>query len=120
MTKQGDLFRSMCATVRTAQPELFEVGGRSSALRCEQCGEHLEHTASGFIACPRGHGKLMDPHTVAWRAQARQDDDQGEPVDTWPDDARRIAARHRDSARYLAEPWTCECAACRQDRTADR
>jgi hypothetical protein len=75
MTRQRDLFRPMCATVRTAQRELFDTGGRSSPLRCEQCGEHLEHTASGFVACPRGCGKLTDPAYAAWRAAGMQGED---------------------------------------------
>ena len=28
------------------------------ALRCEECQRQLVKTASGFLACPLGHGKL--------------------------------------------------------------
>jgi len=34
------------------EPNLF-------ALRCEECGEQLVGTESGFLACPRWHGKLV-------------------------------------------------------------
>jgi hypothetical protein len=40
------------------QPELFDTGGRVSALTCQECGDPMEHTPSGFLCCPHGHGRL--------------------------------------------------------------
>jgi uncharacterized Zn finger protein (UPF0148 family) len=48
------------ADTRTRQAELFQRGGRVSSLTCESCGEPLERTPGGFLACPRGHGKLYE------------------------------------------------------------
>jgi hypothetical protein len=36
-----------------ALPNLF-------ALRCEECGKQLARTASGYLACPNGHGALRE------------------------------------------------------------
>ncbi len=36
---------------QTEEPNLF-------ALRCEECGRVLVQTTSGYLCCPRGHGKL--------------------------------------------------------------
>ena len=36
---------------KSSEPSLF-------ALRCEECGEYMVSTESGYLACPRGHGKL--------------------------------------------------------------
>ena len=37
---------------RRAAPDLFSP-------RCSECGEYLITTESGYLACPRGHGKLF-------------------------------------------------------------
>jgi hypothetical protein len=29
-------------------------------LRCEECGEYLIRTESGYLSCPMGHGKLVE------------------------------------------------------------
>lgn len=60
MTRQPDMFLPMLAEVRARQPELFQSGGRVSSLSCQQCGEPMERTPGGFLACPRGHGKLFE------------------------------------------------------------
>lgn len=60
MTKQPDLFRPMCATVRTKQPTLFADGPRESALSCGQCGRPLIRTPTGFLCCPAGCGRLIE------------------------------------------------------------
>ncbi len=38
--------------VRDEEPGLF-------SLRCEQCGEYLISTTSGYLCCPMGHGRLQ-------------------------------------------------------------
>jgi hypothetical protein len=56
---QRDLFRPMCGRVSARQGELFPAGqGEQSDLACGECGEFLVRTPSGWLACPRGHGKL--------------------------------------------------------------
>ena len=42
----------MTRRIRAEEPNLF-------ALRCQECGKQLVKTASGFLACPNGHGKLI-------------------------------------------------------------
>lgn len=37
---------------REASPDLF-------SLRCETCNRYLVRTESGYMACDRGHGKLL-------------------------------------------------------------
>jgi hypothetical protein len=60
MHRQPDLFRPMCAEVSAHQRDLFDNDGPAdSALHCEECGEYLTHTPSGYVACPNGHGKLL-------------------------------------------------------------
>jgi hypothetical protein len=60
MHKQPDLFRPMCAEVHGHQRSLFDNSGPAdSNLHCEVCGSELAHTSSGYLACPRGHGKLV-------------------------------------------------------------
>ena len=55
---QSNLFTPWGETI-AAQRELFPREDRSSSLRCCECQEHLVRTASGFLACPRGHGRLL-------------------------------------------------------------
>jgi hypothetical protein len=57
---------------RADEPNLF-------ALRCSACGQQLVRTASGYLSCPEGHGKL------------RLDEDRPEEPEPWglwfgPDD----------------------------------
>jgi hypothetical protein len=59
MSRQGDLFRPMCAAHHGHQGDLFpDQTDAETALHCEQCGCYLVHTPSGYLACPGGHGKL--------------------------------------------------------------
>jgi hypothetical protein len=59
MNVQRDLFRPMCALWHSTQPELFPPSLEEvSVLACGECGEFLVRTPSGWLACPRGHGKL--------------------------------------------------------------
>jgi hypothetical protein len=30
------------------------------AIRCDTCGQQLARTASGYLACPNGHGGLRE------------------------------------------------------------
>jgi hypothetical protein len=59
MTHQRGLFGLKLAATRARQGELFDRGGKVSALSCEVCGEALEHTPGGYLACPNGHGRLQ-------------------------------------------------------------
>jgi hypothetical protein len=74
MTTQPTFFGHANTSAR--QPELFDQGGRASSLTC-QCGHYLERTPSGFLTCPRGHGKLKaDSYWQEWD-QAQPEDDGG-------------------------------------------
>jgi hypothetical protein len=44
-------------------------------LRCEHCGHYLARTPSGFLACPLGHGKLIDDSDDPKDCQQPGDDD---------------------------------------------
>jgi hypothetical protein len=59
-TRQSGLFGGPCAEVRSRQLELIELDGhgRESDLSCDQCGAAMVETASGYLCCPNGHGKL--------------------------------------------------------------
>jgi hypothetical protein len=60
MHLQRDLFNPMCGDLHAHQADLFDNDGPAdSALRCTVCGEHLTRTPSGWLACQRGHGKLL-------------------------------------------------------------
>jgi hypothetical protein len=60
MSTQRDLFWTMCGRQRSRQGELFAAGWDEVLdLTCGECWEHLVHTPSGWLACSRGHGKLM-------------------------------------------------------------
>jgi hypothetical protein len=59
MTHQPDLFHRCLCRTEARQGELFALdGARESNRRCAECGAALIYTPSGFLACPRGHGKL--------------------------------------------------------------
>lgn len=58
MTRQPDLFQPW-HDEQGAQLDLFELDGPAeTGLSC-QCGEPLVRTPSGYLACPRGHGRLI-------------------------------------------------------------
>jgi hypothetical protein len=60
MHMQPDLFSPQLAEVRAHQGALFDnTGPVDSNLHCAVCGEHLTPTPSGYLSCPRGHGKLV-------------------------------------------------------------
>ena len=49
----------MCAQEQSHQRELFPIGQVDrSDLACCECGEYLVRTPSGWLTCPRGHGRL--------------------------------------------------------------
>ncbi len=59
MQTQGNLFSKHKDTT-TRQPGLFDQDGPEvSDLACASCGELLVRTQSGYLACPRGHGRLI-------------------------------------------------------------
>lgn len=48
------------ATSTGRQAELWDTDGPElSTLSCGECGEPLERTPSGYLCCPRGHGRLI-------------------------------------------------------------
>jgi hypothetical protein len=50
----------MCAQEQARQEELFPAGpGEHSEIACGACGDCLVRTPSGWLACPRGHGRLI-------------------------------------------------------------
>ncbi len=59
MTRQPDLFGGF-AKHSAKQNSLFDTGGKVSSLSCAECGEPMEHTPSGYLCCPNGHGKLRE------------------------------------------------------------
>ncbi|MFL5329161.1 MAG: hypothetical protein ACJ8C4_09600 [Gemmataceae bacterium] len=63
MFTQPDLYSPMFARTSTVQPELFdERECPDSDQRCPECGDYLAITPSGYLCCPRGHGRLTVPH----------------------------------------------------------
>lgn len=58
MTTQPNLFAPWSDTA-TRQAELFEHNSEVG-LTCDLCDRPLVRTASGFLACPAGHGKLRE------------------------------------------------------------
>lgn len=60
MTTQPTMFGYAVTT--TAQPELFANDGKhlDRAERCPECLEPLVLTPNGYIACPMGHGRLIE------------------------------------------------------------
>ena len=63
MTTQPDLFASCLAEPQGGQLALFDFTGPPESSRtCAECGEQLVRTPSGYLCCPKGHGKLLpDP-----------------------------------------------------------
>ncbi|MFL5329895.1 MAG: hypothetical protein ACJ8C4_13380 [Gemmataceae bacterium] len=60
MNCQPDLFLPMCARVSTTQIELFDQREAPDTDRqCVECGNTLTRTPSGYLCCPRGHGRLI-------------------------------------------------------------
>lgn len=51
------------ADVHAHQPELFPAEDRSRSERCA-CGEFLVTTETGYLCCPRGCGRLIDPNLL--------------------------------------------------------
>src|SRR5271168_3803571 len=114
MTRQADLFRPMCARVVTQQGQLFDpADGPGSPHRCE-CREYLERTPSGYLACPRGHGKLLTEPPAA-EPEDLEDDEPAPPL-SWPQEARRIARRHARRDNWHGRRWHCRCGACSRAR----
>jgi hypothetical protein len=61
MTRQPSLYDPMCAAVRSRQGCLFDTDGPAlSGLSCVECGEPMERTPSGYLCCPKGHGRLLE------------------------------------------------------------
>src|SRR5262245_1873555 len=97
------------AVSRTRQPALFDTGGPPAVTAmCDQCGEFLERTPSNYLACPRGHGKLLN------EASDDESDAEAVPPWTWPDYACRVAKRHAARDNWLGTRWRCCCGACEQ------
>jgi hypothetical protein len=95
------------------QGQLFDTDGPPAVTAtCRQCGEYLERTPSGYLACPRGHGKLLT------QAPADDDaaDDESIPPQTWLEQARGMARRHAARDNWLGTRWRCGCGACSRAR----
>lgn len=58
MTRQPNLFTGFADT-RARQPSLFAGQPVESERQCAECGKRLIETASGYLCCPAGHGKLV-------------------------------------------------------------
>ena len=57
---QRELFRPMCGRTTARQGELFPAGlDEVSDLACCVCDARLVRTPSGYLVCPRGHGRLV-------------------------------------------------------------
>jgi hypothetical protein len=98
MHTQPDLFAPMLARSFHRQGELFDQAAAIDAdsdQRCAQCGAHLVRTESGFLCCPRGHGKLLIDSLDDDRERWGQwfEDDTPIPVSESTAAARRIHAR---------------------------
>jgi hypothetical protein len=60
MSTERNLFDPMCGRSVSRPRELFPAGWDELSDRfCEECGEPLALTPSGYLACLRGHGKLL-------------------------------------------------------------
>jgi hypothetical protein len=118
VTLQPDLFLAAVATVRRRQPALFDTDGPPAVtVRCEQCREYLERTPSGYLACPRGHGKLLtEPPAAEPDAADAADADEPAPASDWPRQARQIAKRHARRDNWHGGRWRCRCGACSRAR----
>ena len=111
MTIQPDLFLPMCARAVVRQPTLFDTDGPPAVTAtCRECGEYLERTPSGYLACPRGHGKLLT------EAPADEPADDALPRTTWPEEARRVAKKHAARDNWLGRRWHCGCGHCSRAR----
>jgi hypothetical protein len=117
MRTQRDLFLPMCARSLARQGQLFDTDGPPAVTAtCRECGDYLERTPSGYLACPRGHGKLLTELPVVEPANEPEGDDESVPAWSWPQQARRIARRHARRENWLGRRWHCRCGACRQAR----
>ncbi len=58
--KQSDLFQPMLAKTYGHQADLFQDNGAEVDIHCETCGEYMVRTESGYVTCPKGHGKLLE------------------------------------------------------------
>jgi hypothetical protein len=113
--RQPDLFSPALARQFHRQAELFDQAAATDAdsdIACSACGAFLVRTVSGFLCCPRGHGKLLteavpDPEAV----EAETDD-----VEPWPVEALAIAKQHAKRDRWLWGRSRCICGACRFTR----
>jgi hypothetical protein len=104
MTSQRDLFLPMCGRSLAKQGQLFDTDGPTAVNdTCRECGEFMERTPSGFLACTRGHGKLLSETS-------------GESADGWPEQVRRLAKRHARRDNWLGTRWRCQCGACNRAR----
>jgi len=59
MTTQPALFPGDPPSTRCKQRGLFDDKPVEAELTCAECGRRLIVTASGFLACSAGHGKLV-------------------------------------------------------------
>jgi hypothetical protein len=123
MTRQPHLYDAATATVTSRQATLFDpndVAAGDCPLTCRTCDRPMVRTASGYLCCPAGHGKLIDEG--ATDRAPDQDDQDGADLDDvmgptrsahlpWPRYAWMVACRHRRRAAFYQIP-PCTCGAC--------
>lgn len=64
MHKQPHLYDACTATIKSRQLRLFDPNAAEagdSDLSCSVCGSYLIAT-DGYLACPRGHGRLVSEY----------------------------------------------------------
>jgi hypothetical protein len=119
MTRQPDLFLPAVMTVRARQGELFPDDEAETGPPCRECGRPMVRTPSGFLSCPRAHGKLIEPPAAEVRPPGAPACEQ-EPIRSpWPEQARRLAKRHARRDRLDGAP-PCECGHCVKARDDQR
>jgi hypothetical protein len=118
MHRQPDLFSPMLARSHHRQGELFDQAAATDAdsgLRCARCQSFFVRTTSGYLCCPRGHGKLLaeavEDHEPA------EDTEPAEDCRPWPVQAHALAKRLAKRDQWLWGRWRCICGACRFTRS---
>ena len=112
MVTQPSLFDPMLATTIAAQGELF-ADQAEDGPPCRECGRPMVRTPSGFLSCPRAHGKLIEPAGGLTASPEAVTEDGPIP---WPVQARRLAKKHARRDNWEGRRWCCECGHCTRAR----
>jgi hypothetical protein len=108
----------MLARSHQRQGDLFDEGAATDAdsnLRCTVCQSFLVRTASGYLCCPRGHGKLLTK--AVDDSEPAKDIEPAEDCKPWPVQAHAVAKLHAKRETWLWGRWRCICGACRLTRS---